>query len=64
MNVKIPENLFYDIVALLTEPKLLNQAENECVVNIDRRDAVLRQLLNIQRSRILGGPEKNRRLWT
>ena len=64
MNVKIPEHLFYDIVELLTEPKLLNPADNECVVNIDRRDAVLRQLLNIQRSRILRGPEKNRRLWT
>ena len=64
MSVKIPDELFYDIVTLLTEPKVFNQAEKECVVSMDRRDAVLRKLLQIQRSRLFGAKTKNRRLWT
>lgn len=64
MSVKIPDELFYEIVTLLTEPKVFNPAEKECVVSMEQRDAVLRQLLQIQRSRLFGDKRKNRRLWT
>ena len=64
MSVKIPEELFYDIVTLLTEPKVFNPAEKECVVSMERRDEVLQRLLRIQRSRLFGGNKKNLRLWT
>jgi hypothetical protein len=64
MSVKIPEELFYDIVTLLTEPKVFNPAQKECVVSMDRRDQVLQRLLKIQRSRLFGGDGKKRRLWT
>jgi hypothetical protein len=64
MSVKIPDKLFYDIVTLLTEPKVFNPAEKECVVSMERRDEVLHRLLKIQRSRLFGGNGKNLRLWT
>ncbi|MGD8366080.1 MAG: hypothetical protein PVG78_00445 [Desulfobacterales bacterium] len=64
MSVKIPEKLFYDIVTLLTEPKLFNPAQKECVVSMERRDEILQRLLKIQRSQLFGGNRKHLRLWT
>jgi len=64
MSVKIPDELFYDIVTLLTEPKVFNQADRECVVSMERRDEVLQRLLRIQRSRFFSAKTKNMRLWT
>lgn len=64
MSIKIPEELFYDIVTLLTEPKVFNPAEKECVVSMERRDSVLHRLLQIQRTRLFSGKGKKLRLWT
>ena len=64
MSIKIPEELFYDIVTHLTEPKVFNPAQKECTVSMERRDQVLQRLLKIQRSRLFGGKGKNLRLWT
>ncbi len=49
ISVKIPENLFYDIVDLLREPKSLAPLAQECTLPLDDRNTVLDQLLVIRR---------------
>ena len=49
MNVKIPENLLYEMVELLVEPKYINPSEDECVLHLSKRDRILDQLLVLRR---------------
>ena len=50
MAVQIPEQLLFDMVQLLTEPKALIPAEGTCVLSIEARDRVLNDLLQVQRN--------------
>ena len=45
MSVKIPEDLLFEMVELLVEPKYLNPTEDECVLHMSKRDRILDQLL-------------------
>jgi hypothetical protein len=49
MDVKIPEDVLYEMVELLVEPKYLDPSENECVLHLDKRDRLLDQLLVLRR---------------
>ena len=49
MDVKIPEDVLYEMVELLVEPKYLKPSENECVLHLDKRDRLLDQLLVLRR---------------
>lgn len=49
ISVKIPEKLFFDIVDLLREPKMLTPLAEECVLLLDDRNTVLNKLLTIRR---------------
>lgn len=55
MSVEISEKLLFDMVDLLVEPKALIPSEGKCVINLDARNDIVRQLLKIQR-RVLFGP--------
>ncbi|MCG6905232.1 MAG: hypothetical protein LJE63_01305 [Desulfobacteraceae bacterium] len=50
MNVKIPEDLFFDMVDLLVAPKALLPAQGNCVLTIENRNRVLDRLLVIRRA--------------
>lgn len=50
MNVKIPEDLFFDMVDLLVAPKTLLPAQGKCVLGIENRNRVLDRLLVIRRA--------------
>lgn len=50
MNVKIPEDLFFDMVDLLVAPKTLLPAQGSCVLTIENRNRVLDRLLVIRRA--------------
>jgi hypothetical protein len=47
--VNISEDLFFDMVDLLREPKLLTPRTSECVIRLDRRNNVLNRLLAVRR---------------
>ena len=49
MSVQIPENLVYEMVELLTEPKCIRPAKDECVLHLSKRNKVLDQLLVLRR---------------
>ena len=49
ISVKIPDKLFFDMVDLLREPKSLTPLTEECVLQLDDRNAVLNKLLVIRR---------------
>jgi hypothetical protein len=53
MDVKIPENLLYQMVELLVEPKSLKPAKDECVLHLSKRDQILNQLLVMRRKALL-----------
>lgn len=50
MNVKIPEDLFFDMVDLLVEPKTLLPTSGDCVLAMENRNHVLNRLLDIRRA--------------
>ena len=49
MDVKIPEDLLYEMVELLVEPKYLKPSEDECFLHLGKRDRVLDKLLVLRR---------------
>jgi hypothetical protein len=49
MSVQISENLVYEMVELLTEPKCINPSNDECVLHLGKRNKVLDQLLILRR---------------
>ena len=49
MSVKIPEDLLFEMVELLVEPKYLNPTQDECVLHLAKRDRILDQLLVYRR---------------
>jgi hypothetical protein len=53
MNVKIPEDLFFDMVDLLVAPKTLLPAQGNCVLALENRNRVLDRLLAIRRAVVL-----------
>jgi hypothetical protein len=53
MNVKIPEDLFFDMVDLLVAPKILLPAQGNCVLALENRNRVLDRLLAIRRAVVL-----------
>lgn len=55
MTVEIPEKLFFGMVDLLVEPQALIPSEGKCVIDLDARNEIVGQLLNIQRN-VLFGP--------
>ncbi len=50
MDVKISENLLYEMVELLVEAKSLRPSENECVLHLSKRNRILDQLLVMRRN--------------
>ena len=50
MDVKISENLLYEMVELLVEAKTLKPAKDECVLHLSKRNHILDQLLVMRRN--------------
>ncbi len=57
MSVKISENLFFEMVDLLMEPKSMIPAKSECILHLAKRNNVLDRLLRVQRNVLFGRPE-------
>lgn len=49
MSVQVPENLVYEMIELLTEPKTIKPAKDECVLHLGKRNKMLDQLLILRR---------------
>ena len=52
-GIRVPESLFYEMVDLLKQPRSLNPAEGNCVLQIEKRDHVLGRLLQIRRKIVM-----------
>ncbi len=56
MDVKITEDLLYEMVELLVETKALSPGKDECVLHLSKRNRVLDQLLVIRRNTLAQKP--------